>query len=480
MKMAYEHGISVKEVTSGVSSEKQASGIHVVIGVAPINLAQDPYSVTNIPICLNSFEAAEKALGYSEDFASYNICEVMFAYFKIAKIAPVVFINVLDPTKHVSTVSETINILNSQAKIETPGILADTISVSDAENQLVNGTDYITSFDDTGNVIISIINSKTYTSLSFSARKIDPSMVTDADIVGGYDAETGIMTGIELVRAVYPKFGKFASIIICPGHSSPVISAALQAKTVGINGSFSTETIIDIDEPTALISAIEKKKEDMALVSPHAIAVWPKVKIDDKVVSFSAVLGAAIAYYDSENGDVPCITPSNKELRISGICNSRGAEIIIDQLKANELNGIGIVTAINLNGWRTWGSNTAAYPDIKEPKDRWIGCRRFFSWMENRFIITYLSRVDSLENYRLIEQIIEDENQYCSALAADGKCAGAYIVYNPDENSLENLKSGKIVFHQYLAPYPPAESIENIFEFDSSLLENSLNYGGEL
>lgn len=46
--MAYEHGITTKEVTASVSSEKQTSGIHVVIGVAPINLAQNPYGVTNM------------------------------------------------------------------------------------------------------------------------------------------------------------------------------------------------------------------------------------------------------------------------------------------------------------------------------------------------------------------------------------------------------------------------------------------------
>lgn len=479
--MSYQHGITVKEVTASDSGSVQSTaGVHVVVGVAPVNLANDPYGVTNIPILLSSFEKAKEFLGYTEDFENYNLSEAMFAYFKLVRVAPVVFINVLDPQKHNTEINEIAEVQNSQAAINIKGILLDTIAVSSDENPLVKETDYIASFDEEGNVVLSIINGKTYTSLTFKAKKIDPSVVTDADIVGGYNAQSGEMTGIELVRSVYPKFGKFASIIIAPGYTSAVVAAALQAKTTDINGGFSSETIIDIKEETSLITAIQKAKENAVIVSPHAMAVWPKVMVDDRVINFSTVLGAVLAYYDAENDDVPCLTPSNKPIVISGTCNENGTEIYIDQLQANALNGIGIVTAINLNGWRIWGNNTAAFPDITEPKDRWIGCRRFFSWMENRFIITYLSRVDSLENYRLIEQIIEDENQFCSSLVADGKCAGAYIEYNSDENSLEQLESGKIVFHQYLAPYPPAESIENTFEFDTSLLKNSLiTIGGE-
>ena len=152
----------------------------------------------------------------------------------------------------------------------------------------------------------------------------------------------------------------------------------------------------------------------------------------------------------------------------------------VDQATANELNGYGIVTAINLNGWRTWGNNTAAFPTTTEPKNRWIGCRRFFSWIENRFILVYLSRIDSLENYRLVESILEDENQFLSSLVAGGKCAGARIEFIDSENPIEQLEAGKITFPQFLAPYPPAEVIENTFEYDATMLKGALiNVGGD-
>ena len=479
--MPYQHGITVREVEGSDSRALQSTtGVHVVIGKAPVNLAADPYAVTNVPLLISSFDEAKTLLGYSENFANYNLCEAMYTYFKLMRVAPVVFINVIDPTTHRTEVTQTLTVTRSQATLVATGVLLDTIQATSGENELVAGTDYIAEFDSRGYVVFTALTNRVGATIAVTAYKLSLSAVTDSDIVGGYNAETGAMTGIELVRSIYPKFGKFASIIIAPGCTSATVAAALQAKTEDVNGTFSAETIIDIEASSVVPATIAAAKETAAIVSPHAIAVWPKAKIHNYVVSMSAVIGAVLAYYDAQNDDVPCLTPSNKVIGISGICNSSGAAIHIDQSTANALNGYGIMTAINLNGWRTWGNNTEAYPENTAPKNRWIGCRRFFSWLENRFIVTYLSKVDSLANYRLIESILEDENQFLSSLVAGGKCAGARIEYIDSENPVENIEAGKIMFHHFLAPYPPAEAIESIFEYDAAMLGSaSEEVGGD-
>ncbi len=479
--MPYQHGITISEVNgSDTEALQSTAGIHVIVGKAPVNLAANPYAVTNVPMLVRSFDEAQSLFGYSEDYSNYNLCEAMFAYFKLLHVAPVVFINVLNPTTHKQEVTETVTVANSQATLSASGILLDTITAVSGENDLVIGTDYIAAFNSDGKVVLSALSNKVGATISVTAQKINPEAVTDADIVGGFNATTGVMTGIELVRSVYPKFGRFASVLIAPGITSAVVAAALQAKTIDVNGTFSAETIIDIAENTTVPANIKSAKDAAAIISQHAIAVWPKAKVGQRAISMSAILGAVLAYYDTENDDVPCLTPSNKPIGISGLCNASGADIYIDQATANALNGFGIVTAINLNGWRTWGNNTAAYPDTTELKSRWIGCRRFFSWVENRFIVRYMSKIDSIANYRLIESIIEDENQFLSALVSAGKCAGARVEFISSENPIEQLESGKIVFHQYMAPYPPAETIEGIFEYDATILENAMiNIGGE-
>ena len=142
--------------------------------------------------------------------------------------------------------------------------------------------------------------------------------------------------------------------------------------------------------------------------------------------------------------------------------------------KGAELNAVGVVTAINEGSWKSWGNNTAAYPGTTDPKDRWICCRRFFSWWGNSFITTYSDKVDDPTNTRLIESIVDSENVRGNALVSQGKCAGIKMEYRQDDNPKANLLNGKIVFRQYLAPYTPAEDILNILEYDPSMIETEL------
>ena len=123
-------------------------------------------------------------------------------------------------------------------------------------------------------------------------------------------------------------------------------------------------------------------------------------------------------------------------------------------------------------------SATACYPANTDPTDRWFCCRRFFSWWGNSFILTYKQKVDEPGNYRLIESIVDSENIRGNSYVSQGKCAGARIEFNEDENTVTDILNGKIQFHQYLAPYVPAEDILNILEFDPDMLSAALN-GGE-
>ena len=207
------------------------------------------------------------------------------------------------------------------------------------------------------------------------------------------------------------------------------------------------------------------------------IALWPMGKYAGKKIAFSAMYAAMVAYTDYQNDSVPNLSPSNKDIKFSAAVLADGTEVTLDITQANELNAIGVVTALNLNGFKAWGNNTAAYPEVTDPKDRWICCRRFFSWWGNSFITTYLEKVDNPANYRLIESIVDSENVRGNSLVSQGKCAGIKMVYNKEDNPIANVRDGKIVFRQYLAPYTPAEDILNVLEFDPSMIETAL--GGE-
>ena len=75
--------------------------------------------------------------------------------------------------------------------------------------------------------------------------------------------------------------------------------------------------------------------------------------VGDYVYYFSAQLAASLQYLAANNSGVPSRSPSNKDLKITGTYNKAGDEIILDMDEANDYcNACGVVTAINMNGWK--------------------------------------------------------------------------------------------------------------------------------
>ena len=187
-----------------------------------------------------------------------------------------------------------------------------------------------------------------------------------------------------------------------------------------------------------------------------------------------ALAAALTQYTDAQNQDTPNVSPSNKSIPISGACLADGTEVIMDQDQANTINSFGVATWVNLEGYKLWGNNTCCYPSNTDAKDRWLSVRRFMNWRANSFIRTYFQRIDAPMNPRLIESIVASERVTGNAFVARGVCAGYEITYNEDENPVTNLLNGVLTFHMKVTPYPPAEVIEDILEFDPTALSTAL------
>lgn len=487
--MAYKHGVEILEnPTSLASPIVGGSSIQVAVGVSPVNLAQEPYQSTNVVKLAYSLAEASAAVGYSQNLKDYNLNQSMDMTFEKFAVAPIALINVLDPKKHKDSVPKQSYPVNSrQAVINTEGILLDKLVVENGETALQADVDYIASFDNEGYAVVTLLEDgagKDAVSLDISGEKIDPSKVTKEDIIGGYDAATGKESGLELIRQVYPLSGLVPGIITSPGYSKdPAVAAVMAAKCIKVNGVFTCECVVDLDSTpngAAKYTDVGIVKERTGLTSEHMAVVWPKVRAGDGVYYYSAVFSALISYTDASSDDVPNLSPSNKPIPITGICldDDEDSEVVMDQDQANVVNSFGVITAINFSGFRSWGNNTAEYPATTDPKDRWFCCRRFFSWWGNNFIVNFFDKVDDPTDFRLIESICDVENIRGNSYVSRGKCAGARITYNSDENLDEDVLNGKIQFRQYLAPYTPAEHILNVLEFDPTMIETALG-GGE-
>lgn len=483
----YKHGIEVTEKkTSFPQPLSTRYAVQVIVGTAPVNLADDPYSVTNKPLKVAGYSEATALLGDSENWADYTLCQSMYASFRLFTVTPVVLINVLDPRKHKKENAEkSYAVEEHQVVLKEPGILKDSVVVKeDTEDAgakvYVRDKDFMLTFDREGQVIITLLSAgEAYVlaKVKVLSTSIDPKAVTEEDIIGAYDLETGKETGIELIRQVYPRFGLVPGLLLAPGWShKPNVGAALMGKCEGIGGVFRSECLLDLDT-----SQTKKYMECAALKSltgytdEHAIILWPKLTMQGKIFYYSAVYGALTSYYTAVNGDVPYIYPSNKLLNVDGAVLEDGMEIMLDQTQAAELNGEGIVTVINDNAWKSWGNNTGCYPDNSDPKDRWIACRRMFSFVANYFAISYKDRLDGSMERRTVDDLVNSFNIWGNSLVASGMCAGLKMEFRDEDNNFSNILEGYIKVRILFAPYTPAEYIQSTAEFDVAALETALS-----
>ncbi len=482
----YEHGITAVENATKVKiPENGTSAIAFIVGAAPVNLLDDPYSAVNVPVLASQRKDADAAIGFSYDWGRcskdrskfmYTLCQAVYAFFNVFAVSPVILVNVLDPAKHVSSVGEeTLKVVNGLAKLEITGMLKAETTVHSGETLLEQGKDYILSFDNDGYLDI-ILEDQSVNEIVVTGRKIDPSLIRTEDIIGGYDSVTGHNTGLECIEDVFPSFGVTPGIIVCPGWSAdPLVAAAMQVKSSGINGVFGCENVVDLDcteNGARLYTQVKKLKEDNAMAGTHEAVLWPMVKIGKLVFYYSTVFAALVASADIANGNVPYLAASNKKIAISGLVldDASNTEVMLTLPMANALNGCGVITALNFNGWRTWGNNTAAYPGTKDPKDRWFNCRRMMTYCKNHWILNYFDNVDDPVNLRLTQTIVENENMWYASLFASGKIAGGSIVFDNGRNPVEQILDGKIIFDIKVAFFVPGEYIVGEFEYDPAIL----------
>lgn len=478
--MAFRHGVYTQEVpTSLISPVQGEAGLPVIVGTAPIHLASGEEALQNInkPQLIYSYADAVAQFGFSRDWEKYTLCEFIYSQFALYGMTPCVLINVLDPSKHKETINpKDYDIENGEINLGQDVIIANGLTFNETYTA---GTDYSVGYDDEGNAVLSVIQGGRMTGLSkikVGFTRLNPSLVTAYDIIGGVDARTGDYTGLELVNRVFPKFRLIPGLIGSPKYSEiPSVAAVMRAKAENINGIFSGQAVVDIPCDTAGADVYTEAPEWKNLnnyMSEHQIVCWPKIKLGDDVFHLSTQLIGLMNSVDNANEDVPYESPSNHLLQMNACINAAGKEITLGLEEANYLNGQGIVTAINwIGGWKVWGNRTGVYPSNTDVKDCFIPVRRMFDWIRNDFIQMFWQKVDAPMTPRLIRTIVNSYNVRLNGLAAREMILGGRIEFLSSENPTTDLLSGILRFHIYFTPPVPAEQIVGIFEFDPDYLE---------
>lgn len=345
-------------------------------------------------------------------------------------------------------------------------------------NYLVLDEDYTAAYNSDNEVVITILDAEKIFNdkVEISFNEVDPSQVTAADIIGGYDAVTGKYKGLETIEQVYPQFRLTPGIILAPKFSQDVtVAAIMKAKCYDINTVFNAIACVDIptDVVTNYTGAAEYKAKKN-LIDPALIVCYPKISLGEVQYNLSTQLACLMNQVDAQEGEgIPYISPSNHRLQMDKSVLADGTELFLTLDQANYLNSQGIGTALNFaNGWTAWGNRTGDFPSSTDVKDVFIAVKRMTLWLRNTITLSYWSRVDQPINQRFIESFLDSINIYFNGLKARGVILDGKIQFLSKENPTTDLLSGKVRFHILWTPPVPAEQIIFDIEYDPSGLQN--------
>ena len=477
----FPHGVSWADIPTSVIAPIQADvGLNVVFGAAPLHLTKNGKNFVNVPRIYNRYEDAVAELGYSTNWAFYDLCEHMDAAFVEFGVFPVVYVAVNNPeTAGVVVAPATHPLVNGQYDSGLEMIWW-TVLVKDSAGTVtyVEGTDYYLSLSDTNTIIVTRIPGgaiPTATStITFSGKKVATTPpLTASDIIGGVDGTTGKRKGLEAIEDVFQLTGKVPGVIIAPKFSSdPTVAAAMEAKAENINGCFACTALIDVDTSTV------KKPQDVNAWKNTNNITFPRQQLlfgkpalvgttASKKFNFASQQGPLLQWTDAyRGGGLPYHSPSNKPLRMNSLQLADGTEVPMHLLDANMLNSQGVITALNfIGGWRSWGNRTAAYPANTDVKDMFISVRRMFDFIGNSVVLTIWQKVDEPGNRRLIDSVVNSIQLWLDGLSNTDALLGARIEFRQDENPTTELLDGHYVFHIYLAVPTPAEWLDFRIEY---------------
>lgn len=475
----FKHGITIEESEVRVSPANIGDNVALLaFGTAPVNTLD--VAIVNEPIIAWDYDEAVAQLGYSKDFAKYTLCEVIKSYLGDYKQAPVVFVNVLDPTKHKTAVPETEKTLVNKQVIIEEGVIKKSVTVKNATTPLVLNTDYLLSYNTDGKLLITATAAgamAALTTVKVAYDKINPEAVTKEDIIGGIDATTGIRTGLELIEEVFPKYKVIPNLIIAPKFSRDAdVGATMNLKAEKINGNFKAMPILDLEANSRVISSVPTAKLAKGFTSQREIVCWPMSKKDGLPLHKSTVLAGTIAKLDYSNNGIPFVSPSNKTLLEDSTIMDDGTEIRITVNDATALNRSGIVTSVDfIGGMRSWGNHSAYYQSVSEgegvePKEVFIAVRRMIDWVSNTIILKCWDKVDDPSNKRLVSWFISEINVWLNSLKAIGALLGGRIEFFDTDNPTANLMDGKLKFRVYVTPPVPAGEVIFVLEYDPNSL----------
>lgn len=470
----YKHGAygQVNSVGSRVADES-ASAI-VYVGTAPVQQLQlatgETYPV-NTPIVVNNIAEARKYFGYSDDWASYTLCEAMHVHFEVNGVGPLVLINVLDPTTHKGASEISVSKTATNGKIVIPNagnIILDTINIADK----TKGTDYAVSYNIDKKIVTltQLVEGGLGTgAITIKYYEADPTAVTANTVIGTTDG-MGLNTGLYAIKDVYTLTGQIPAFLAAPGFSSdPTVHSAMKNISQKINGHWDAYMFVDMpltyNNTAVTLATAATVKTGAGYNAENETVYFPMAEGTDGKKYHLSVLAAAnfqallidqdgIPYRSASNTDCPTI----QNLYMGAAATSR----VYDDSIINEyLNKNGIASATYSAGrWVIWGAHSA---DYDQENGNSVNVAE-----TNRMMLYYISNdfqsrrnvdVDQPLTPNDIMSIASEEQARLDALLSIGALIYATVEVNASVEAMADIIKGDYSFAFNVTATPLAKSL---------------------
>lgn len=160
--------------------------------LAPVQAADKPAAPGTPVLCTSWSEAVEK-LGYSDDWATYTLCEFMYSHFKLFACQPVIFCNVLDiATAKEASAATDVAVTEHKVKLPIAAINDSTLVIKPAGgtgSAYVSGTDYNAYYSGEHLVVELLSTGSAYDAeqVNIAYNKVKASTVTASDIASAME-----------------------------------------------------------------------------------------------------------------------------------------------------------------------------------------------------------------------------------------------------------------------------------------------------
>lgn len=477
----YLHGAYGKVSTEGTRAADESQGVIVYVGTAPVHTVEGGAANVNKPILVKNIAEARKYFGYSEDWASYTLCEAMHVHFEVKGVGPIAFINVLDPATHKSSTKTTASKTPSNGAIviaDAEDAILDTIVVKTQEStpvEKVKGTDYSVAYNiDKQTITLQELSAGSLGSsaLTIEYYAIDTSAVTDSVVVGATDG-LGQNTGLYAVKDVYQLTGQFPSFLLAPGFSShPTVHTAMAQISQKINGHWDAYMFVDLpilDGSTAItLNTVATWKATNGYNKENETVYFPLVLgTDGKKYHISVLAAANFQELLVEQDGIPYRTASNTECTIISnlyLGEDNTGRIYDDSIINEKLNKNGIASAVYVGGrWAIWGAHSA---DYNQDNITYVNAAE-----TNRMMLYYISNdfqarrsldVDQPLTMNDIRSIVSQEQARLDALLNIGALIYGEVTVNATAQAASDLLTEGWTFAFNVTTTPLAQALKAI------------------